>query len=188
MKNQTLIRLHSVYCNYCLIAIALIFTSCGSIYYAPNQPHLPMIKEKGITKVNVQLAAGEYSSTMDINAVHSVTDHLGLMGNFASYYLDGNGMNTIDVGFGYYKPVSQHAGFEIYPGIGYGKLSVIDSWSGEYTYEVKSFRTFIQPDIFYETEHFGAALGLRVLYFKYQSHFQSYIGETPSNLMLEPTG
>lgn len=169
-----------------LAVVLILFSSCGTIYYAPNQPNLPMIKEKGITQVAAGIAAGEYSSTIDVSAAHSITNHAGLTASFSSYYLDGNALNTIDVGAGYFLPLGEKAGFEVYPSLGYGKLKVIDDWSGEFNWESKMFRASVFPDVFYESEHFGAAFGLRLLYFKYESPLFS-LYSSQSNVMLEPT-
>lgn len=152
-----------------------------------------MVKEKGITKINGTLGFGEYSSSIDLNAFHSITNSVGLMGNYSSLYLDGNTLTAFDLGAGYFKPFDKKTGFEVYSTVGYGslKLSSYDWWTGETYYygSTPVFRFAIQPDVFYTGKNFEGGFGFRLHYFSYESTnlFYDYQTNASNHLMFEPT-
>jgi len=191
----------------CSLAFAGLFflSSCGTIYYAPNQPNLPMVKDKGITKVNGSIGFGELSSAFDVNVFHSVSNSVGVMGNFSSMYLDGNELNSLDLGAGYFNAFDESSGFEIYSTVGYGKLKMTDYnlFGPDYSSSSPVYRFSIQPDIFYAGKHFEAGFGIRLHYFSFgntpmdydyaynttynYSYSNAYEAVSKNNLMFEPT-
>jgi len=186
----------------CTLLTGLFLSSCGSIYYAPNQPHMPMVKDKGVTKVNTSIGSGEVSSAFELNAFHSVSNHAGMLGNFTSMSLDGNSLNTFDFGGGYFHAIDESSGFEIYSTLGFGDLQLneYDWWTGQTTRtgSTSVFRASLQPDIFYAGKNVEVGLGVRLHYFsfgdlpsEYTYNSGNYYETTPiaskKHLMLEPT-
>jgi hypothetical protein len=186
----------------CIAGTAIVLSSCSDIYYAPNSPHLPMVKEKSVTEANVSLGAGETAGYFDLNLFHSVSHHVGLMLNYSSFaniYTEGNSQSAIDIGAGYFTPIGEKGGFEIYSTIGYGSLGLTtyDSYSFD-THpagSLSSFRFSIQPDIFFTTKHFEAGFGVRIMSLSMSHPLPVYdaaysyngFGTSSDFLMLEPT-
>ena len=97
---------------YSLAFAGLFFlSSCGTIYYAPNQPNLPMVKDRGVTKINGAVGGGELSTAFDLNVFHSVSNSVGIMGNFTSMYMPGSVINSVDLGAGYFSAFDENSGF-----------------------------------------------------------------------------
>ena len=120
MKNYTL---HTA---TLLLSAAFLLSSCGSIYYAPSQPHLPMVNKKGVTKIETQIGIGEYSTAFFLDGFHSISNKVGVMANFSSMDLDGNSLKAFDFGGGYFKAIGPKSGFEIYSTLGFGELKLVD--------------------------------------------------------------
>ena len=176
-----------------LAAAGLLFSSCSSLYYAPNQPVMPMVTEKGVTKIGTSFGGGNYSSAFDMNGFHSLTSHVGIYGNYSLLLLDLNEFSCFDFGAGYFAPVNSSFGFEAYGTIGYGSLSLYyyDIWSGtdQLHHGANAFRLAVTPDIFFKTPHFEAGFGCRLHYFEFDKQPVSpdFFGTTTNHLMLEPT-
>src|SRR5262245_19145583 len=100
MKNTILFNLTAG-----LLAIVLL-SSCSAIY-APSQPHMPMVSKANVTEINASLGMGDWTSTFDLNAFHSVSDHVGVMLNFNTFsgYDDDRGQTSIDAGAGYFARI-----------------------------------------------------------------------------------
>jgi hypothetical protein len=139
---------------------------------------MPMVKDKGVTKINGGMGFGETSSAFDLNLFHSVSNSIGVMGNFSSMYLDGNALNSVDLGAGYFHPFDESSGFEIYSTVGFGDFEKTDDdyYNGQYGYSNSStvYRLSLQPDVFYAGKHFEAAFGIRLHYFSFSSTMLDY--------------
>ena len=87
-----------------------------------------MFKEKKEYRLSGALACGDESSSTEIEAACSVTDHIGIMANFMSAkggnisdnsdWAKGNYLNGA---IGYFKPVRNYGVFEVYGGVGCSK-------------------------------------------------------------------
>jgi hypothetical protein len=164
--------------------LAFLLTGCSTLYYAPSPPHLPMVKEKGITHIDASIGAGDHSSSLELDGFHSLTNSLGLMANFSILSLEDNTLANIDFGAGYFKSLDKKFGFEIYSTLGYGNLEILAS-SQTYSDHRSIFRFGMQPDIFYATKHFEAGLGFRMLYLSYEKRSTEF--QSADNWMFEPT-
>jgi hypothetical protein len=167
------------------------FSSCSYMYYTPNQPNLPMVKEKGVTKVNMSVGSGEASSSFDLNGFHSVADHVGVMLNYSYLNMESNYMNVIEAGAGYFHSLGQRFGYEVYGTGGYGSLVVFydDLLSNDplYVGSTSMARFAIQPDLFYSVKNFEAGAGVRLHYFNYGAIPGFDVYTTKEHLMAEPT-
>ena len=170
----------------------LTLSSCSSLFYAPNQPNMPMVKEEGITKVNLSMGTGDYSSIFDLNAYHSFSNHAGVMLNFSNASMEGNILTAVDAGAGYFNSLGENFGFDIYGTAGYGSLSLLytELFTGlEVDYGSVSLGRFaVQPGIFYTSRNFEAGVGCRLHYLTYGELPDVFsITTTREHFMLEPS-
>lgn len=132
--------------------ILLIATSCAPVY-VPNARHSPMFKGAGEVQVAAQLSAGT-----EAQAAVSITDHVGVMGNFAYVSRKDNAEDAdnyirhsfFEGGVGYFEN-SDRLSYEIFAGYGRGKGITYENISGtpdeldKVTARYQRF--FIQPGI-----------------------------------------
>jgi len=169
----------------------MLLSSCSYMYYAPSQPNLPMVKEKGVTKVNLAIGSGAESSSLDLNGFHSVSDHVGVLLNYSYLNMEYNYLNVIEGGVGYFHRLGERFGYEVYGTAGYGSLVVFysDFFGNEplYAGSASMGRYGVQPGIFYSVKNFEAGAGMRLHYLNY-SNIPSYdLFTTRDHVMLEPT-
>jgi hypothetical protein len=121
-----------------------------------------LFREKNEYRFSGSLAEGEESSSKEIQAAYSVTDHIGFMANFMSAKggiisdnEDWGKGNYLDGAIGYFRPIKKSGVFEIYGGIGgsnqrhnYTKLSYINgtaSSSSTGFSDLSFTKIFVQP-------------------------------------------
>jgi hypothetical protein len=174
--------------NYIFIlsAFSALLTSCTSNTYVSNTVNVPLLKEKGEVKLNVdqtnaQLAVG-------------VGKHWGLMAN-AFYKKFEKNDNYIhegtlgEIGYGYFKPYRNNLVLEAYSGFGIGTVDHKQTFSTEEnnpvwsSYSAQGTKAFLQPSIGYCAKYFDLALTPRVSVVKY-THFNAY-GYTNEQLALD---
>src|SRR5689334_19457046 len=111
-----------------LYLILFVLTSCAPVY-VPNIRNTPMFTSGGEFQGAIQFGNG-----FDAQTALSVTDHIGLMGNFS--YADRAGIDDPDHyhyhkfyegGLGYYTNMEQTF-FEIFTGYGKGEGSAFDEF------------------------------------------------------------
>lgn len=158
-----------------LITLVIPFTSCVHYYYAPNGHNVPLLKEKGETKIVAALSGGDEFTGFEAQFSSAVAKNIGIMANFMTgsgeeNYESGrneSGKGTFfEIGTGYYKPLGQRFVFETYGGIGLGSIN------NEYSQgdsKVKFTRLFIQPNIGYKVRGFEVALSSRFSGLNYHS-------------------
>lgn len=133
------------------LVILLIATSCAPVY-VPNARHSPMFKGAGEVQVAAQLSAGT-----EAQAAVAITDHIGVMGNFA--YVSRTQDEDDDYirhsffegGVGYFEN-SDRLSYEVFAGYGRGKgitYDTYDSGTPDDPLKVTGHyqRFFIQPGI-----------------------------------------
>ena len=67
-----------------LLFLPVLFCSCSHYYYVPNSQNVPLFREKNEYRFSGTLAGVEESSSKELQAAYSVTDHIGVMANFMS--------------------------------------------------------------------------------------------------------
>jgi hypothetical protein len=164
--------------TYLLISSAFLalFSSCSTSMYVSNTVNVPLLKEKGEVKLNIdqsnaQLAVG-------------VGNHWGVMVNgfYRSYEKADNYVHegTLgEIGFGYFKPFRNRMVFETYAGLGIGTIDKKQTYTGNdnnaywASFNAQGTKAFLQPSIGYAGRFFDAAFTPRVSFVKY-THFKAY--------------
>lgn len=154
--------------------LILLMTGCN-VAYIPNQHNVPVMQEKGDTKINL--------STTNIQGSYAFSDKYAVMANF--YFRENDWESSVDsmttttqenytanrflgeAGIGYYNPLSEKATFEVFTGVGLGSIDFTNSFStlgNESSYYADMAKVFLQPDIGYESEYFDAIFSTRLNY------------------------
>jgi hypothetical protein len=145
-------------CRKIFFVLIVVFCSSCAVVYVPPARNVPLFVKRG--EFNGTLSWG--SSGTNIQTAYSVSNHLGVMGNFQ---VGGNRTHTSgDIGLGYY--LRKRVAFEVYGGYGIGKGHGVDfdfglddeaiDLSGKYQ------RYFLQPSIGLYTKRTEWAFTLRV--------------------------
>jgi len=151
---------------FLLGAVALVMTmfSC-SPEYIPNMVNSPMFNEKG--EVQGNLAAGV--SGTDLQLAYAVSDHIAIMAN-GSFYdetsdtTDDFHRHTLyEVGAGYYDLIGGHGRYEIFGGVGTGKIKGYweDSPLDNPVSDARFFKFFVQPAIGLRSDYADGSIGSR---------------------------
>jgi hypothetical protein len=158
--------------GYLLIisAAAVGLSSCSTSLYVSNNVNVPLMREKGEVKVNVDQS--------NLQVAYAVSDHWGVMVNgfSRSYqgkeYFDHSG-RLIEAGGGYFLPLRENVIFEAYAGGGMGKVDKKVTYTNAEnrvitnTFNATGAKAFIQPSIGYGNKYFDIAFTPRFSYVKY---------------------
>lgn len=178
------------------LVILLIATSCAPVY-VPNARNSPMFKGAGEVQVAAQLSAGT-----EAQAAVAITDHVGLMGNFAyvSRTTDEDDWNDyirhsfFEGGVGYFEN-SDRLSYEVFAGYGRGKgvtYDTYDSGSPDDPLKVTGHyqRFFIQPGIginHHKVFNWSAVMRLSIIDFtEFESGGQTVSFNSDPILFFEP--
>lgn len=166
-----------------LLPVILLLTSCGTVYYMPNQHNVPLLRERGEVRINAAKAnAGmisgpqdlpkafyhtlrDQAGTRELQAAAAVSGHVGVMAN-ATWYGQKELTNSqygrlYEIAPGYFHAIGKHGVIEGYGGIGMMKTRHVYN-DGHYS-DTRFTRPFIQPIIGYASRNFDAALSTRVV-------------------------
>jgi len=187
-----------------ILALCLGGISCSPKFYTPNTQNTPMLQSKG--QVNASLAGN--GNQVELQGAYAATDHIGVQingGLFRPQEEDnGNGGsgNFLEVGAGYFTPLSEKVTFEAFGLLGVGDfenhlpstLVARPESTGEI--EAKIMRFGIQPGINYQTSKFGIGLSTRITNLSYSDikgdlvfggiDQVALLNENSSNLLVEP--
>lgn len=133
--------------------------------YIPNMANTPMFEEAGELQGN--LAAGV--SGTDIQLAYAVSDHLALMANGSfsdqtSDTTDDFHRHTLyEFGAGYYDQIGNHGNYEIFGGVGTGKIKGYreDSPLDNPVSDARFLKLFIQPAIGLHSDVADGSIGSR---------------------------
>jgi hypothetical protein len=164
--------------------LALIFTSCQHIYYAPNTPNAPLFDHKGETRINGLYSKGgdtEFEGA-ELQLAHAFSKNFALMANAftasrSESVSDYNGGNSqiesgrgsyVEFGGGIFYPLDVRNKWiaELYAGPGFG--SVINEYSWKEQSRVGITKLFIQPSIGYKAKNFEIGFIPRVSYINWK--------------------
>jgi hypothetical protein len=132
----------------CPLCICGLLTSCTHYYYVPNVQNVPLFHEASEVRLTGSVGGGEESSCAEFQGAVSFSDHFAMVGNFMHAENSENKAaqgNLVELGGGYFKPVTEHFVFELYSGAGYSdQIHHYDekSWS-----TLNFTRFFAQPSI-----------------------------------------
>jgi hypothetical protein len=201
------IKMHQFSC--CTIFI-LMFSSCISLYYAPNSQNVPLFTGKNETEASLAIQFGSLTLGCDIDLAYSVTNHLGLMANYNHWGAKKKSMlpnsdvefeisgksDLFELGAGYFLPFRDKFVFEVYGGMGWG--GVKNEYESSKESKLTFNRYFLQPSCGYYNKKVNLAFSLRLSGVDYK-HFKfdpgvdtddksdlQYIMDSPFAFYLEP--
>lgn len=173
----------------CISIGILAITSCAPKIYLPDRTNAPMLREAGEMKLTSSLKVQNnanarhtvFSPSLDFAA--SPIQGLGIIASYRSTnrYSDEEDMydynyqdsirytgHRFEFGAGYYLPFGNRGLFDIYGGVGFGKLerSNLRNYFGNY--DAKYFQIFLQPSIgFFAGEVFDMSGGVKLNFHRY---------------------
>ena len=187
-----------------MIMLCITSIACSPKFYTPNTQNTPMLQNKG--QASATLAGN--GNQVELQGAYAATDHIGIQVNGAAYIPkdqdNGNGGSgkLIEVGAGYFTPLSDKVSFETYGLIGFGSFenylpSTFDANpETSANIEGKIMRYGIQPGINYQTNSFGIGLSSRITQLSYSDikgdlifgnvDQVSFLQDRKSSLMVEP--
>ena len=187
-----------------VILLAIIFTGCSPLFYTPNTQNVPLISHKGDNKIT---AAGN-GNQVEVQGAYGLTNAFAIQVNGGSVIPrdedNGNGGSGkyLEVGGGYFTPISENFVFEAYGIVGIGTMENHFPASSGTNSESKGdisanvLRFGIQPNFGYKSKHFEVAFSSRIVNLMYSNIdgdliFNSenqidYLNDNKSNFLLEP--
>lgn len=195
MKNFT--KLVSVF-------IALGFASCSPKYYIPNTQNVPLISKKGET--NLTLSGN--GNQAEFQGAYGLTKNIAIKANGGLFIptnlSNGNGGSGkfVELGGGYFKPITENWIFEVYGIVGYGSFeNHLPSTKADYpltngNISANLLRVGIQPNFGYKSKYFSIAISSRIVNLSYSNikgdlifdneHQTDYLKNNSSNYLVEP--
>jgi len=178
-----------------------LLTNCSPSYYFPNAHNVPLLFHKGEGTLTLTLGGSEYvNSSVEGQGAYAITNNFALMTNFCTAwgkredYGSGYG-SLVELGAGYFKPVSSQFVFETYAGGGPGGVTnYFEPDKLEYS-KLRFTKLFIQPAFGYKAPLFNIALSLRGVNLNYYAFQNSYLNtggkwtyysKDPNYYLLEP--
>lgn len=162
-----------------IICILVAFTvcSCTPTFYIPNTQNVPLLSAKSQTNIVASLG----NEMFDLNLAHAAGENFGVMLNttLAPNRIDENGNGGkgafVELGGGYFKPISDNFLFEVYGLAGFGALKNVNrsSISGNPgtsgVFESNIARLGVQPAIAFTSKYFTAAVSGRLASLNYMN-------------------
>lgn len=161
------------------LALCLLSTACNHVYYAPNTPNAPLLREKGESRITALYTAGadsEYGGG-EVQLAHAIGNKTGLI---ASGFFGGHEeiVNTnqagsdieygkgryLEVGVGRFTELKKGSNWraEMYAGLGSGNVNSRFSF-GDFA-RTGFTKVFLQPAIAYRISRFEMAFVPRLNY------------------------
>lgn len=179
-----------------LFFIAVFFTGCGPIYYAPNTQNVPIMKEKGQINLSMGLNATEYTDGFELQGAYGLTNRWALLLNAdwvdsSEFGSSGSG-NIVEIGGGYYKSLSPSFVFETYGLVGQGSLEYHDNSIENNGINANFYRIGVQPSISFSKKYFSTSLSSRLATIRYTRvhgnliYDVDYLKTHDSQWLLEP--
>jgi hypothetical protein len=187
-----------------LCVVALVVIGCNPKYYSPNTQNVPLLSEKG--EVNLTLSGN--TNQAEFQGAYAAGEHFALQANGGLFIPkdlengDGGSGKFIEVGAGYYTPVSETLVFEIYGLAGSGSVendlrsrsTTNPTTTGVISASV--FRYGIQPNFGFKSKYFSAAISTRLVSLNYSNiegdlvfdgmNQKAYLNDNRSNFLFEP--
>lgn len=157
------------------LLVGLGFASCNPKFYTPNTQNVPLISEKGET--NLTLSGN--GNQVEFQGAFGVTENIAVQANgglFIPSDLDnGNGGSGkfIEVGGGYFRPITENWVFESYGIVGLGSFENHLPSTKDQHPETKGdlsaniLRVGVQPNFGYKSKYFSAAVSSRIVNLSY---------------------
>ncbi len=190
--------------KFIFLVVGFGFASCSPIYYSPNTQNVPLISEKGETNLTVTGNGNQ----VEFQGAYGIAENIALQVNGGLFIPadinDGNGGSGkfIDIGGGYFNPITENWIFETYGILGVGGFeNHLPSTKADYPLtsgdiSANILRVGIQPNFGYKSKYFSAAVSSRIVNLFYSNikgnlmynnkNQQDYLTENSSNFLLEP--
>lgn len=187
-----------------ILGIGLGFASCNPKFYTPNTQNVPLISEKGET--NLTLTGN--GNQIEFQGAYGIGENVAIQANGGLFIPadqengNGGGGKFIEIGTGYFKPITEHWIFEAYGLIGVGGFenhlpsTVNDNPQTKGDISANIFRVGIQPNFGYKSKYFSAALSSRFLNLMYNNiegdlifageNQPKYLNDNASHFLIEP--
>lgn len=191
--------------RYIFIVIAsAAFIGCSPKYYSPNTQNVPLFSESG----EWNLSAAGNDNQFEFQAAYAVTDGFAVQANAGLFVPkdldngDGGSGRFIEMGAGYFKPVTDKLIFELYGLAGFGGVenelrsrATTDPVTNG-TLSASVFRYGFQPNFGFKSKYFSAAVSSRIVNVLYSNvdgslmydgeNQQAYLNDNNSNFLIEP--
>ena len=195
-----------------LVIITGSAASCTHVYYAPNTANIPLLSEKGETRINTLGSSGSVATinAAEFQAATALSHNVGIMFNTMFVSDDESNSDEGESGNGSYAEFA--AGLfksfdkkkkgivEIYAGSGFGTAN---NYYGEGLFsKVSISKLFLQPAIGFKSKYFQIAFTPKVSfinwrvkkdnllnypgYFDYDKQDLDYIRQNSNFIRLEP--
>ena len=172
-------------------AAATLLASCTHIYYAPNTANMPLLSEKGETRVN-----GVYCKGLDteftggeLQLAHAFGPNWGIMVNGMSIskqentgdYMESGKGSYAEIAAGIFKPLSADKKWivELYGGGGKGSVKN-DYGLGSHS-TVGISKLFVQPAMGFKTKYFEAAFAPKLSYVSWNVKDKTMMHDDPNS-------
>jgi hypothetical protein len=158
-----------------LLLLPLLLSSCTHYYYAPNTANIPMLREKGEGRINVNYYGTDEATGGELQAAYATGKRTAFMLNILTASSNGELFNSDkynprnealgfgtygEVGYGFFSTVPKSkCVFEAYAGIGTGRIT---NWYAENAKsKVRLIKMFVQPSLAWRSKNFEVAFSSR---------------------------
>ena len=186
------------------VAVGIGFASCNPKFYSPNTQNVPLISEMGET--NLTLSGN--GNQVEFQGAYGITENITIKANGGLFIPknidngDGGSGKFIEVGGGYYKPITENWIFETYGIVGLGTVenhfpsSKASNPGTNGDVSASILRIGIQPNFGYKSQYFSAAVSSRIVNLSYNNikgdliyggqSQMDYLKDNSSNFLIEP--
>jgi len=186
------------------LAVAAFAIGCSPKYYSPNTQNVPLLSQKG--EVNLSVAGND--NQVEFQGAYAITNGFAIQANGGLFVPkdldngDGGSGKFIEVGAGYFKPVTDKFVFELYGLVGSGSVendlrsraTTNPATTGKLSANI--VRYGIQPNFGFKSKYFSAAISSRIVNLQYSNidgslvydgvNQQAYLRDNSSNFLIEP--
>lgn len=171
----------NTWCQRALLFTTLaLMTGCGGYYYAPNMHNTPLFREAREFTGNLALSGGENFLGLDAALAYAPVNHFGLIGGGSIVGVEGRTIDSslsysneeiasgylVEVGAGYFTPISEKMSFEFYGGGGIGQAN---NWhEGEVCSSTSFSRYFMQPALGFRANKISIGISARMCGLEFQ--------------------
>ena len=183
-----------------LLFSIIILGACQPKYYMPNYQDVPMLEQEG----DFNIAINGNTNQLNFNGAYAIKPNIAFKGQYG-YYIpqedslgNGGSGSLIEVGFGYFKPLSEKINFECFGLFGSGHMENHFTGQNDKTGNIDAdiFRYGLQPAIGYSHENLEFAISSRLAAINYKrirgdltfkgDNQIDYLQDKPLQMILEP--
>ncbi len=167
------------------IVLSLAISSCTPTFYMPDTQNVPLLSAKKQTHI----AGAGNGDMINLQVAHATGDNFGVMLNGALVpdKVDENGNggkgSYVELGGGYFTPLSDNLLFEVYGLAGFGSMRNVNASSANSNpgttgvFESNITRISLQPALGFTSKYFSAAVSGRIASLNYMNPKGSLVWE-----------